>query len=144
MNRRGMTLIEVALVLVIIGVMAAFAFPRIGDGLTRQSVRSARTMFIAVHARARATAIQRGAQTQLILNNNTLEVRSINPVSGAVQTVGRIEDLGRRYGVTVQPTSLTLTFDPRGIGMETAQTTISITKGAFGSTVVISPVGRVP
>jgi len=143
MNRRGFTLIELVIVIVIMGAMAAFAFPRIGDGITRQSVRSARTMFIAVHARARATAIQRGAQTQMIVNNGTLEVRSINPVSGAAQTVGRIEDLGARYGVTVQPTNLTLTFDPRGIGMETSQTTVAITKSTFGASVVISPVGRI-
>lgn len=143
MNRRGMTLIELVIVFVIIGAIAAFAFPRIGDGLTRQNVRSARTMFIAVHARARATAIQRGAQTQMIVSNGTLEVRSLNPVSGAAQTVGRIEDLGARYGVTVLPASLTLTFDPRGIGLETSQTTVAITKGAFGASVVVSPVGRI-
>ncbi len=143
MNQRGMTLIELLIVIVIIGAMAAFGFPRLGDALTKQSVRSARTLFIGVHARARATAIQRDTQTQLVVDNGRLSVRSTNPVTNAGETVGGVEDLGARYGVTVQPTNVTLTFDARGIGLETAQTTISITKGSYGTNIVISPVGRV-
>ena len=143
MNRRGMTLIELVIVFVIIGAIAAFAFPRIGDGLTRQNVRSARTLFVGVHARARAIAIQRGSQTQLIVNNGTLTIQSLNPVTGANEQVGNVENIGTRYGVTLLPTNFTLTFDPRGIGMETSQTTVSITKGAYGTSVVMSPVGRI-
>lgn len=143
MNRRGMTLIELVIVFVIIGAIAAIAFPRIGDGLTRQNIRSARALFSALHARARGIAIQRGSQTQLIVNNGQVTIRSLNPVSGVNEQVGNMQDLAQRYGVTVSPTSFTLTFDPRGIGMETSQTTVSITKAAYGTSVVISPVGRI-
>ena len=143
MNRRGLTLTELLIVIVIIGAMAAFAFPRIGNGIRLQSVRSARTLFITQHARARATAIQRGSRTQMVLNNGQIVIRSRNPVSGASEQVGGVEDLGVRYGVTVQPTTLTLTFDPRGIGTETSSSTITILKGTIATTIVITPVGRV-
>lgn len=143
MHQRGVTLIELLIVIVLIGVMAGFGFPRIGDAITKQNVRSARTLFVGTHARARATAIQRGSQTQLVLSGGSLTVRSSHPVTNAVQIVGNVEDLGARYGVTVQPSTVTLTFDARGIGMETTETTISITKGSYGSKIVISPVGRV-
>jgi len=143
MNQRGVTLIELLIVIVLIGVMAGFGFPRLGDAITKQSVRSARTLFVGVHAKARATAIQRGSQTQFILAGGRITIRSTNPVTNVAQQVGNVEDLGTRYGVTVQPTNVTLTFDARGIGMETAETTISITKGSYGSKIVISPVGRV-
>lgn len=143
MNQRGVTLIELLIVIVLIGIMAGFGFPRLGDAITKQNVRSARTLFVGVHAKARATAIQRGSQTQLILSGGRVTIQSTNPVTNAVQQVGNVEDLGERYGVTVQPSAVTLTFDARGIGRETTETTISITKGSYGSRIVISPVGRV-
>jgi prepilin-type N-terminal cleavage/methylation domain-containing protein len=143
MNKRGVTIIELLIVMTLIGVIAGFAFPRIGDAITKQNVRSARTLFIGTHAKARATAIQRGSQTQLILAGGRLVIQAANPVTNVVQQVGNVEDLGSRYGVTVQPTNVTLTFDARGIGMETTETTISITKGSYGNQIVFSPVGRV-
>ena len=143
MNQRGVTLIEILIVMTLIGVMAGFGFPRIGDAITKQNVRSARTLFIGTHAKARATAIQRGSQTQLVLAGGRLTIQAANPVTNAVQQVGNVEDLGSRYGVTVQPSNATLTFDARGIGMETTQTVISITKGTHGTRIVFSPVGRV-
>ncbi len=143
MNRRGLTLIELVIVIVLIGVMAGLGFPRLGDAMTKQSVRSARTLVVGLVAKARATAIQRGSATRFIVSNGKITIQSSNPVTNVTQTVGNVEDLGSRYGVTVQPSSLTLTFDGRGIGMETTETTISITKGSYGSKIVISPVGRV-
>ncbi len=143
MNQRGMTLIEVVIVIVLIGAMAGYAIPRIGDAITKQNVRSARTLFVAMHARARATAIQRASRTQLVVSNGQVSIVSTNPVTGATQTVGNVEDLTRRYGVTVLPTSLTLTFDARGIGTEGSQTEVSISKGQYASRIVISPAGRV-
>ena len=143
MNKRGVTIIELLIVMTLIGVIAGFAFPRIGDAITKQNVRSARTLFIGTHAKARATAIQRGSSTRLILAGGRLVIQAANPVTNVVQQVGNVEDLGSRYGVTVQPTNVTLTFDARGIGMETTETTISITKGSYGNQIVFSPVGRV-
>lgn len=143
MNRRGLTLIELVVVIMLIGTMVALAVPRIAGELTRQSVRSARTLFVAMHARTRVIAIQRSSQTQLVINNGQLTIRSFNPVTGVAETVGNVEDLGRRYGVTLAPTTLTLTFDARGIGKEPAQTTLSITKGLFTNWIVISAIGRI-
>lgn len=143
MNRRGVTLIELVIVFVLIGVLAGLGFPRLGDAMTKQSVSSARTLLVSLHAKARATAIQRGSQTQFVLDNGKIAIRSSNPVTNVTETVGNVDDLVSRYGVTVQPTNLTLTFDARGIGMETNQSTISITKGSYATQIVISSVGRV-
>jgi prepilin-type N-terminal cleavage/methylation domain-containing protein len=143
MNQRGMTLIEIVIVIVLIGAMAGYAIPRIGGAITKQNVRSARSLFVSMHARARATAIQRSSRTQLVVSNGQLRIVSINPVTGATQTVGNVEDLAQRYGVSVLPSSLTLTFDARGIGAEGSQTEVSISKGSYASRIVISPAGRV-
>lgn len=143
MNRRGLTLTELLIVIVIIGAMTAFAFPRIGNGLNQQSVRSARTMFITELARARATAIQRGATTRFIVSGAQITIRSRNPVTSVDEQVGAVEDLAQRYGVTLTlvTTPLTVSFDPRGIGA-TSSTSVSITKGTAGVTITISPIGR--
>lgn len=143
MNQRGMTMIELILVITLIAIMGAFAFPRLGDAITKQDVRSARTLFIGVHARARAVAIQRGSRTSLIVDTGRLTIQSLRPVTNAVDTVA-VEDLGARYGVTVVSSNPTLTFDGRGVQQEpAAETIVSITKGAYGTQIRISPVGRV-
>lgn len=142
-NSRGFTLIELVIVIVLIGAMAGFAFPRIGDAITQQSVRSARAAVVGLVAKARGTAIQRGSTARLILRNNVLYVEAANPVTGATQQVGVAENFSTRYGVTVQPAHDTLWYDARGIGLETSETAIVVTKGTFAEKVVISMVGRV-
>jgi prepilin-type N-terminal cleavage/methylation domain-containing protein len=143
MNRRGVTLLELMIVLVLIGAIAGYAFPRIGDAVTNQSVKSARVAMVALFAKARYTAIGRGSTTSFIVNNGQITVQSNNPVTNVTETVGVPEDLVARYGVTVSPSSLTLTFDPRGVGTAAGQTTISITKGSHATSLVISAAGRV-
>ncbi|MBI3982306.1 MAG: prepilin-type N-terminal cleavage/methylation domain-containing protein [Gemmatimonadetes bacterium] len=142
-DKSGFTLIELLIVIVLIGAMAGFAFPRIGDAITQQSVRSARGAVVGLVAKARGTAIQRGSTTRLIVRNNVLYVEAANPVTGVNQQVGVAENFTTRYGVTVQPSHDTLWFDARGIGIESAETAIVVTKGSFAEKVVISLVGRV-
>ena len=143
MRERGFTLLEVLVVMALIGAMAAFAYPRLGDAITKQNVRSARVAVVGQFAKARATAIQRGARTSLILKNDTLYVQSVHPVTGAIQRVGSFEDLRKRYGVDIQPERDTCTYDPRGIAMEAGDLTVTVTKGAYSATIVVNAVGRV-
>jgi prepilin-type N-terminal cleavage/methylation domain-containing protein len=143
MNRRGFTLMEVLIALGLIAVLAAMAVPRIGTALTRQSVRSARGAVVTMHAKARGAAIQRGRRANLIFNGNTVLVLTRHPVTGALETVGSAENLFSRYGVTVSTSRDTLRFDPRGLGMESGNTKITVQKGAFSEGIEISALGRV-
>ena len=139
----GVTLIEILLVIVLIALMSAFAIPKLSDAMMQQSVSSARVAFVGMYATARSTAIQRGAQSALILANNVVTIRSQNPVTSLTETVGNSLDLNGRYGVTVQPAIDTLQFDSRGIGLGAIPDTVSITKGWYATQIVISAVGRV-
>ncbi|HEX9581392.1 MAG TPA: GspH/FimT family pseudopilin [Gemmatimonadales bacterium] len=143
MTARGFTLLELIIVIVIMGAMAGLAFPRIGDAVTQQSVRSARAGMISFVAKARGTAIQRGSTVRLIVSSNRVFVQAAHPVTNALQTVGVMEDFNARWGVTVDPTNDTLVYDARGIGLEASETVYTVSRGAFASRIVISVVGRV-
>lgn len=143
MNRRGFTLIELIVTVGIIGLLVAIGVPRLADAFRRQSVVSAREAVIAMHSAARANAVQRASRTLLEIRGNTLRIYSRNTLSGAFQQVGAATDLGNRYGVAVQSTSDTLWFDPRGLGIAATATRITVTKGEYRQSVVISPLGRV-
>lgn len=144
MTRRGFTLIEILMVIAIIGAVAALTYPRIAEGLNRENVRSARQAITTMHARARATAIQRGRTTSLVHNGNVVLVLSRHPVTGALDTISDPVNIYNSYGGVVQTWSRdTLVFDPRGVGMETSATSIMVRKAALADTIRITPVGSV-
>ena len=60
MRRKGFTTIEMIIVVILIGVIAAIGFPRLRDGLEKQNVRSAKALIATMVATARGAAIQRG------------------------------------------------------------------------------------
>ncbi|GIW52648.1 MAG: hypothetical protein KatS3mg081_2003 [Gemmatimonadales bacterium] len=143
MRERGLTLAEVVIVLVLIGALAAFGFPRLTDAWVRQNVRSARNALAGFYAKGRATAIERGAVARVIVENNRVRIESVNPVTGATVIVGNVEDLHARYGVTISPSLDTCLYDPRGVAREASETVFTITRGTAVQTLRINQLGRV-
>jgi prepilin-type N-terminal cleavage/methylation domain-containing protein len=146
-SESGFSLLEILTVMIMVGIMAAMAFPRFGTTLSRQSVRGARNTIVTMQAKARASAISRGRRTAFAIAGGRLAIRSQNPVSGTDELVGRtIDTVTTRYGVTLtfNPTTRdTLVFDARGLGIETTTTTIIIAKSSFADTITIGPLGRI-
>ena len=68
---RGFTLTEVLVVIMIIGILAAFAFPAMTKFLTTQAVRSASYDLVADRIFARSEAISRGVTVSIIGNSST-------------------------------------------------------------------------
>jgi prepilin-type N-terminal cleavage/methylation domain-containing protein len=143
MNRRGFTVIEIIIVIVLIGVVAGLAAPRLRTALIRQDVRSARDALVNMHATARASAIQRGRFTALWIVGDTALVVAQHPVTAAFDTVVNPTNLRTRWGVTVTTNNNWLVFDSRGMSNTGGTTTIVVRRGAFQDNIQINPLGRV-
>lgn len=145
MNERGFTIIEIFVVFVLVAAMVAFAIPRVSDRLTRVSVRSARDAVATLHAKARAAAIQRGRTTVLKRSGNVVLITTNHPVTGVLDTIDTPSDIYSRYdGVAMSWSPRdSVSFDARGIGRETSNTTIIFTRAGYADTLVVSSVGTV-
>lgn len=142
--RRGFTLIEMVMVILLVGIMMTVAISYLGTGSNKASVRGAMDAVASLQSVAKNSAIQRGRTARLVFisaSNKLLVVANKSSGTG-VDTVGKVEDLGTRFGVTFTTTTDTLVFTPRGIGSNSSGTTVIITKGTFKDTLTISAAGR--
>ena len=143
MRRSGFTLVETLIVVVVAGIILSMGFPRMRDAKTKSDLRSARTQVASMYARARNAALETGRTSSLAFNgNNAVVVRVQSTNSAVLDTLGAVQNLMSAYTVTVAPTVSTLSIDPRGIGTNTAQAVIRLSRGGFTDSVVVSPFGR--
>jgi len=140
---RGFTLIEILMVVVVVGIMLTVGIPYFRNATSKGAVRSAMSAIASMHARAKAVAIQRGRSARMVLDASagTIVITSTTP-AGVTDTVGRVENLVNRFGVSFTTTQTPITFSPRGIGTNASGTTIIITKSGFSDTVTVSAAGR--
>src|SRR5258707_14575797 len=78
MNKRGFSAIELLVVFVIIGIIAAFGIPRIRTTVLKSNVRSAKAAMGTLVAKARAVAVPRGWNTTMKLTTGTTGTVSIS------------------------------------------------------------------
>ncbi len=136
--RRGMTLLELALILVIVGLMLAVALPRLrgyADGL---AVDHAALDIIAAHRRARISAILQSRVIELTIDGNDLAIR---PRGASVDLWHAAGPAASR--VTLAGPQRTITFSPVGVSFGVSNASFQLSRGAVTRTVVVSRLGRV-
>jgi len=137
---RGYSLLELAVVLAIVGLVMGITLPRFGDLLDGIAVERAASELTTALAAARNGAVVRGTRARLCIAADSL----------------RIDEWGDRgweralrwpgpaaHGVAVSASNPTVTFDPRGFGLGLANTRVVLWRGSQSTTITTSRVGRV-
>ena len=139
-TRRGLTLIELLLVLVLIGLMAAIGGPRLAGALQRIPVRNAAQRLVAAHMRARLLATVQGRVTLLTFRADSLTLHILD----GVDTLPVWQEPGpAASGVTLTGPSHPIVFVPTGLTHGLVNGTWTLSAGGVTRTVIVSRAGRV-
>lgn len=117
-------MIEMALVVSLIGILAMVAWPRMSSAREGAKLQGAKRQVITQLLAARASAIQRGRQVQLRTSGN--EVWATAPVGGVQTEITPRAKLYETFAVTVTASHDPITFDQRGYA-----TSLPLTGGVF-------------
>lgn len=144
MSRRGFTLIEVVLVVMVGAILTTIGMNAFGNVARSMRVSAARNAFVTYHARARASAIEFGANSQLFVDTgaDTLAVTQNGRVRASL-------DFMREFNTDVQGSSSTYTLcmNPRGYAEADCNSfnstvTLVFTSGGDTASVQIRPLGQ--
>ena len=153
MNRSGFSAIELLVVFVIIGIIAAFGIPRVRSTVLKSNVRSAKAAMGTLVAKARAVAVARGCNTTMTLTSGTpgtatgtVSISVCADTGTGTQILGGVDSLAARFNVTMRPSASTLQFDPRGLATNYATLTVvfaSASASSIQDSVIINQLGQV-
>jgi prepilin-type N-terminal cleavage/methylation domain-containing protein len=141
-DRKGVTLIEVAIVVTMTGILAGIVYPSMASALTRANSRSAQSAVVAQLAVARSAAVQRGRPARLVVTGNVLNVSMDS--AGTLIPIGGAVDLHGTYGFSVSSTRNIIEFDSRGMaaGLEGA-VEFTLTHGSVVKHVCVRRLGNI-
>jgi type II secretion system protein H len=146
-RRRGFTLTELLVVIVIMGLMAAMAGPRMVRWIQTIGQRGAFNQLMSDLALARIQAVRQGTTVSLrIVDNDTYRV-TVDDATGASAKVLKQVDLGQmQKGATLAPDSGRIAFDSRGVlrpDPVSTITQITLTRGPVSKRLRVTGVGRI-
>jgi len=136
MPRRAVTLAELLLVVVLIGVLLAIGIPRVVSVADRAALRAARGDLLRSLDAARGAAIRRGQPIDLVSSGGMLQLRD---GAAAVWQLPAPE----RFGVVLQGLATPIRFGPSGIATGASNRTLRLHRGKDTLTVILSRLGRI-
>lgn len=136
--RRGVTLLELLVVLIVIGVVVAAVVPPLGHALDRIAVDETMDRYAALHETTRQLAIVRSDLARIEIDTaQRTAVLSVHG-AGAWDTVDT-----RPLGAAAISTSQNaVTFSPMGYGWGLSNATIVARRGTVAETLTVSRTGR--
>ncbi len=140
-TRRGFTLLEVAIVVVLMGIMGGYAAPRLLQARTRASARSASQAVVSQLARTRDIASRRRIATRVVLSSTT--IRAFGTINGVELEVLPPLDLTTEYGATLTSGKPEIRFDTRGFASGlTGHVEVRTFHGTVSSALCVSRYGN--
>lgn len=138
MRRTGSSLLEVAVVLALTGILLAIALPRLNHVRDAAAVRSALDEAASDFAAARQAAIARRRLVAVVVDTAAaaITVRS----EGTILVASRFR---LTYGVTLATNRDSAVYDGRGFGYGVSNLSLVMRRGAAADTLVVSRLGRV-
>ena len=137
-TRRGTTLGELVVVLLVVALIASFVLPSLKRGFDRIAVRGAGRELLMLFFSARASAIARGRRTAVAIDAPRGRVRVVS--YGDTLLARRV---GAVHGVRLVATRDSMTYYPNGLAFGGANLSIVITRGSAAETLLVSREGRV-
>lgn len=139
--RHGTTLLELLLVILVTGLVAAAALPATLAVRDRLATTEAATLVAAAHARARVAAVAEQRVAVLTLTADSLVLR-------VVEAPGDTTERWRERGpatarVTVRGFPRAITYAPSGVAFGFANGTYEFGRGSAVRRVIVSRYGRV-
>ncbi len=139
--RRGVTLLELLIVILVTTLLVSLALPALGALHDRLAVDAVTEELVAAHTRARLVAVAERRVAVLTLTADSLVVRV---VEAPLDTVVRWRGEGATaQGVLVTGMPRSVLVGPSGVTMGAAQRTYVLTKGTARKQVVVSRYGRI-
>lgn len=138
--RSGLILVELLVVLVLIGLLALIAAPRLFTLADAAAVRDEAWRVVTALDAARGTAIRMGVVATLTLSDTSYQVTAA--AGGDTVTAWRRPG-PRQNGVALNGTGQPLLFGPAGLAMGASNRTITVSRGSAERKVVVSRLGRV-
>jgi prepilin-type N-terminal cleavage/methylation domain-containing protein len=140
-SRRGFTLLEVAIVVVLMGIMGGYAAPRLLQARMKASARSASQAVLSQMARTRDIASRRRIATRVVLSAST--VRSFGTIGGVEQEILPPLSLTSEYGATLTSGRSEIRFDTRGFASGlTGHVEVRTFHGTVSSALCVSRYGN--
>ena len=147
-DRRGFTLIETLVALVVVSLGLLIAIPHVRDGLAQNTLLNTRSKTMSLYSTARAVSSSTGRVSYLHLDGNRVYVTAQprrKAGGGSSDSISVPENFQTLYGVTVStnPAVDSIRIDQTGMGAAGQAITIRFTKGSRVDSIQISPYGRV-
>ena len=140
-TRRGFTLLEVAIVVALMGILGGYAAPRLVQARTKASTRSASQAVLAQVTRTRDVATRRRIPTRVTFSGAT--IRAIGTVGGVDQDVLPPLNLSTEYGATLSSGVTEVRFDSRGFASGlTGHVEVRTIYGSVSAAICISRYGN--
>ena len=141
-RRRGFTLPEILIVIVMISLLALVAIPRFATANGKRHMESARMRVAAALATARAAAIQKGEAVRFQIDGDSLTVKRKSGTADLISPVPLYTLYRVRAGGFTSP--LIIDFNARGFASLSSAVTIRLSRsGVSGDSVVVRPTGMV-